>query len=435
MRRPVSVSEARLRRARNQRRAARALVERCRPLLAPGVPFDREFARLLRRQKGFGAADRRLYRELVYAYLRYEPWLEPLRAGPQADPEAFDEALIRLAAPIREVQALYPTLRDGPPPADTPEGRRHRLIGKSDEDLGELLPAWFRSNLPEAFSLADLKALFRRPPLWLRAQGVDAETLARRLAEEAPAGAGASPEPFPALPGCLRAPADFPLSRRPAFAEGLVEPQDVGSQALLRLLAPPPRGRWLDACAGAGGKTLQLACLLGPGGAVVAHDRRPEALEELRRRRARAGLANIDTAASLAPQAGFDGVLVDAPCSGSGTWRRHPYLMRQTAAPDLRRHAERQLRLLRRYADFVAPGGRLVYATCSLSPLENQAAAAAFLEQAAARFEPEPLAPRFGLRDKGQGVALPPSLLDGDAFYVACFRRLSQAKPPSKASS
>ena len=172
-------------------------------------------------------------------------------------------------------------------------------------------------------------------------------------------------------------------------------------------------GHWLDACAGAGGKTLQLAALLGPDGTVTARDTRRTALEELSARAARARLSvRIRAGDRSDPPGGFDGVLVDAPCSGSGTWRRAPHLKWVTTAEGVRNAAATQLGLLRENAARARPGGRVVYATCSLCRSENESVVAQFL-QSAEGFEAEPPA-----------RTLLPQSHDGDGFFVACFRRV-----------
>src|SRR5690606_30520565 len=127
------------------------------------------------------------------------------------------------------------------------------------------------------------------------------------------------------LPTALEVLAEADLTQTDAYARGLIEIQDLGSQLILAHLPVPPVGRWLDACARAGGNTLQLARLLGDAGRVDAHDIRAAALDELGARAARARIANIRIL-SAPPSEHYDGVLVDAPCSGSGTWRRAPHL-------------------------------------------------------------------------------------------------------------
>jgi 16S rRNA (cytosine967-C5)-methyltransferase len=215
-------------------------------------------------------------------------------------------------------------------------------------------------------------------------------------------------------------PDDVNVTQNPAYLEGRIEIQDLGSQFILASLGLPPGDHWLDACAGAGGKTLQLATLLGPSGRVTAHDIRPEALAELSLRAKRARLKNISIASRL--DGTFPGVLVDAPCSGSGTWRRAPHLKWTTTDAQIAAMAARQKELLQKFSAHVAPGGRLVYATCSLSRRENEDVIEHFL---AARpdFEPAPFARTFGFSLRGPGFTILPATHDTDGFFVASLRR------------
>jgi 16S rRNA (cytosine967-C5)-methyltransferase len=177
----------------------------------------------------------------------------------------------------------------------------------------------------------------------------------------------------------------------------------------------------LDACAGAGGKTLQLADLIGNGGRVDAFDIREKALDELKVRAARAGLVHIRTLPAP-PTEMYDGVLLDLPCSGSGTWRRSPHLKWTTPRHDLLRHAERQGVLLRTFSERVRPGGLLVYATCSLARNENEGVLTRFLKEAP-EFDPVEPARTFGYEWDGTGLSIRPARHDTDAFYVATLRK------------
>ena len=198
--------------------------------------------------------------------------------------------------------------------------------------------------------------------------------------------------------------------------------QDLGSQLLLETLGLGPGGRWLDACAGAGGKTLQLARLVGPTGTVVAHDIRRAALDELGVRAARARLGNVRPTLQPPGAGDFDGVLVDAPCSGSGTWRRSPHLKWTTTPALVTERAALQTQLLANFAPCVRRGGRLIYATCSLSPEENSRVVTAFLNTHAG-FHPEPFARTFGFAPNNGGLTLLPARHDTDGFFVASLRR------------
>lgn len=377
----------------------------------PALP--RRIQTLLTSRRAFGSRDRRLYRELIYTTLRYLPLIEPLL---DARPDEALRLLGWLAASTPATRAFRAQFAVGPAPACIPR---------------DLLPAWFEAHAPEVFTPAEAATQLTRPPIWLRLQADDP---ARVQAELAPL--GLSSRAHPELPNALAITDETDLTRLPGFAAGAFEIQDAGSQAILELVGPESGGTWLDACAGAGGKTLQLARLLGAGGHVDAHDIRPEALAELRQRAARAGVpcdsprsagtptgwAQLQTLTALPREGAYDGVLVDAPCSGSGTWRRAPHLKWTTTEAGVKDQANRQLRLLTSFAPRVRPGGRLIYATCSLSRLENQDVVAAFLA-AHPDFSPAPPArPELAL-PCGDGWLILPSRHDGDGFFAATLRR------------
>jgi 16S rRNA (cytosine967-C5)-methyltransferase len=362
--------------------------------------------RLLAANAAFGSRDRRLYRELIYTTLRYLPWIEPWL---DRDPSEAVRRVAWLAADTKDTQAFRAALTMGEPPAG---------------DKTELLPAWFREHCPEIFFGPELDAQLTRAPLWIRLQTADPDDVGRILGEFKFRGWDCEFAPPPLIPAALRVKTDADVTKTDAYRTGLFEVQDLGSQLLLCAAPVAPGTRWLDACAGAGGKTLQLARLLGPTGFVDAHDIRPAALAELEKRSARARLANIRTV-PRPDAAGYDGVLVDAPCSGSGTWRRAPHLKWTTRPAELDHHAARQLTLLRKFAAHVRPGGLLLYATCSLSRVENHDVAAAFLS-ADKTFVPTPLnqlSPHFGYTGALHTLTLLPARHDTDGFYLAAFRR------------
>jgi 16S rRNA (cytosine967-C5)-methyltransferase len=166
------------------------------------------------------------------------------------------------------------------------------------------------------------------------------------------------------------------LSTVPLFANGAFEFQDEAAQIAALLCAAKPGMRVLDFAAGAGGKALALAALMQNKGEIVAHDASPARLRPLAPRAARAGVTIVH---ARPPQGAFDVVLIDSPCSGSGTWRRQPELRWRTTPDGLKALTGLQDDLLERGAAFVAAGGRLVYATCSVLPCENEDRIAAFL--------------------------------------------------------
>jgi len=365
----------------------------------PALP--RVVQSLLTGERSFGSRDRRLYRELIYTTLRYLPWIEPWLDADQA------EAVRRVAWLAAETPATA-RFRSELATGEPPSGNRH-----------ELLPAWFEPHQPCLFVDPELEFQLRRAPLWLRLQ---ADVTDRAAVEAEFAARGWTWRQSDVLPDALELRSEADVTQTDSWRSGLVEVQDLGSQLLLEAAGIAPGGHWLDLCAGAGGKSLQLARLLGPQGRVSAHDIRPAALDELQHRAERARLRNIRLLRALPATAAHDGVLVDAPCSGSGTWRRAPHLKWTTTPQLVAERAELQLRLLLKGAALVRPGGRLVYATCSLSRCENEEVVARFLA-AAPDFAPEAPRHRFGCPEAGAGLLILPSRHDTDGFFVAALRR------------
>lgn len=388
--------------------------------LAPLVRTDRAFpSRLeqrLRQTRRFGSRDRRLYRELSYTVLRYLPWLESgltQRGG--------IEALVWLAADLPAVQPLkWEFTRDWPALPPTMEARARIVQEKASLACeASLLPAWFESECPVAFDSPTYDVLQQRAPLWIRLQTERVEAVADELTRR-----GWQYRVSETRPHAWQLMGEIDVTQTEAYEAGLFEVQDLGSQTILDWVAPERGERWLDACAGAGGKTLQLARCVGPKGVVHAHDIRSEALEELVRRAHRAGLTNTEVIATATGI--YDGVLVDAPCTGTGTWRRAPHLKWWTRPHHVREASDLQISLLRKFASHVRPGGRLVYATCSLCRTENEAVAEAFLATTPG-FQPLPLT-GAGVPSRPDAPAptqqtLLPDQRDSDGFFVAQFRR------------
>ena len=374
----------------------------------PGLPARLEH--LLRRDRRCGARDRRLYRELLYTTLRYLPWLEPRLDDP---PGALEQAVAWLAADLPSTRAFRAALAGTWPPCPADSAGKAAQLGV---DPDAALPGWLRAECPEAFVPAQRDALLSRAPLWLRLPG---DSPAAALAEFTERGWTWNRSPI--LPGAIQLAGEADVTATTAYLQGRVEIQDLGSQLILASVAPEPGGRWLDACAGAGGKSLQLAELLGPAGRVEVDDVRPAALLELERRAARAGLAERISRRPAVP-APYDGVLVDAPCSGSGTWRRAPHLKWTTTPDRVANEARRQQAILEASAPLVRPGGRLVYATCSLCRSENEDNVRRFLA-GRPEFQPAPFARAFGGEPRGAGLIFWPATHDGDGFFAAALQK------------
>lgn len=288
---------------------------------------------------------KRLISHAVFSYYRWLRWLDP-KASPQKRVEHACALHARFAAAPKSIKA---------------------------EALTALaVPGWLAAEA--TFPLDSLRQLQRDPALWLRARPASAAKLAAVLG---------SCEHADRAPDALRFNGRGDLFRTAAFKAGDFEIQDLASQLVGHACAPQPGQTWWDACAGEGGKTLHLADLMANKGLVWATDRHDKRLETLKRRFARAKLFNYRTAlwdgsAKLPTQTKFDGVLVDAPCSGVGTWQRNPQA-RWTASPnDVSELAVTQRALLEHVAGSVKPGGRLVYAVCTVTRAETSAIADAF---------------------------------------------------------
>jgi 16S rRNA (cytosine967-C5)-methyltransferase len=277
------------------------------------------------------------------------------------------------------------------------------------------------------------EAMNRRAPLTARVNPLKAtrDEVARQLEGE-----GVAVRPTPLSPFGLTLETRTNVYALKAFREGLFEVQDEGSQLLGMLADAPPR-KVFDACAGAGGKTLQLAAQMKNRGELFALDVDGRRLEELKQRARRAGVHNVrilpiapgpEAEAQLETHfATAERVLVDAPCSGSGTWRRKPDARYRLTEAGLAEHVERQRTLLARFAKLVKPGGRLVYGTCSLLREENESVVEHFLA-AHPDFSLTPAAPWLGESLAAQTtrdgmLRLYPHRHDTDGFFGAVLVR------------
>jgi 16S rRNA (cytosine967-C5)-methyltransferase len=285
------------------------------------------------------------------------------------------------------------------------------------------MPDWAWDYINSPVDTAELvQWLQERPPLWLRVQkGLPAKVIAALKKEELEV------KQHPTLPNALYLQrARVNLYTLKPFRDGAFEVQDLASQLIGHVCQPQPGERWWDACAGAGGKSLHLAALMQEKGTVVATDIRGYKLADLKKRARRAGIPNITCkpwdGKRLRPrQATFDGVLVDAPCTCSGTWRRNPDARWSTRLADVEELAEVQRNLLHAAASGLKPRGVLVYATCSMFRRENEDVVASFLaDHSEFALEPFP-SPLSGHETNGMLQTWP---WDGDcdAMFVARLR-------------
>lgn len=289
------------------------------------------------------------------------------------------------------------------------------------------IPAWVARRWRMAYGADEADALaeaLNRPgPVFLRARG-DREALAARLAAE-----GARTAPGALAPRALRLLDPFDIRGSAAWRGGAFEVQDEGSQLVAEAVRAAPGDRVLDLCAGSGGKTLALAAQLDGRGRVIAADVDPARLADLRGRVRQRKLTCVEVqplppdfpAAPVAlPEAGR--ILVDAPCSSLGTWRRGPDRRWRTSPGEVEALARLQVALLGAAAERLPPGGRLVYATCTLLEAENQAVVRAVLA-AHPELTPTPCLPHLPAFGATPEVELFPHRHGTDGFYIFAMSR------------
>ena len=276
----------------------------------------------------------------------------------------------------------------------------------------------------------EIQALNARAPVDLRVNSLRGT---REDAQAALSASGYDTVPTPYSPWGLRGSEHTNFSALTPFRDGLVDPQDESSQLVTRLVGAEPGMFVVDLCAGAGGKALALAAAMRNDGEIVACDTSAARLSRIEPRRERLGTTNIRTVPvepGVVPEGlgGWaDRVLVDAPCSGSGTWRRSPELRWRTSPDDIRAYAAVQSDLLLTAAEMVRPGGRLVYAVCSVFNMEGRDVAHRFVANDS-RFRPvgvadvlgEELAGRLGADDD---IFLTPHRHGTDGMFSAVFER------------
>jgi 16S rRNA (cytosine967-C5)-methyltransferase len=301
-------------------------------------------------------------------------------------------------------------------------------------------PAWAIGPLRQKFGAAleaEMAATLVPPPLDLRVNTIKAarEAMLRELK-----GIGLPATPTPFAPQGIRVHQRMSLALLPGLKTGEVEIQDEGSQLVALLVDAKPGDRVVDFCAGAGGKTLAIAAQMKNKGHIIACDVNEGRLKRCAERVRRAGLHNAETRLLATEtdrwvkrhKAGFDRVLVDAPCSGTGTWRRNPDA--RWRSPDLGLEAlvALQARILTSAARLVKPGGRLVYATCSMLAEENEAQVAGFLAaHPAFRIVPvREAAPQLATAADDVHLTLTPARHDTDGFFAAVLQREAAAASP-----
>ena len=367
-----------------------------------GAPADRIVAQWAKDNRYAGSKDRRAIRELVYAAIR--------ACGPR--PDSGRAAMLRLAEVDDTIQPLF----DGSAHAPSP-------IGANEQPAkGGVATSWLVGALDKTgLTTAEQFALLDRAPLDIRINTLRADAGNIDLPETGEE---------TVAPLARRYPAGTRVEDWPAYREGRIEVQDAGSQLICAALDAQPGETVMDLCAGAGGKTLALAAAMQNRGILIAADTDRGRLSRLAPRAERAG-AMIGETLLLDPgqeleklgdyEGAADAVLIDAPCSGTGTWRRNPEARWRITRAEVDRLAALQARLLDLGAALVKPGGRIVYAVCSLLEDEGRGQVDTFLAR-----HPDFAAQELPFEPDwrhGAGILLHPSRSDTDGFFFAALQR------------
>ncbi len=422
-----------------------------RAVLMDGRRADKAIAWELRFRRDLAAPDHRFISRAVFALFRWKGWIDTLHVE---EPEAR-----LLLAWLLDAPSVHPACRvwaralgrdperllsvgDAPNWTNRGDGWKRLNEGRVvSADPWRLFPDWLRDHLPlppgggspKMKYLELLQALQARPPLWVRAQGLDPKALWAELA-----GLGLKPWVHRKVGLAAKLDPESDIHHLPAFERGDLEIQDLASQAVALACDPDPGERWWDACAGAGGKALHLAALMKGKGLVVASDVHEARLKEAQRRARRSPYRNLTAKAwdgkHVVGKAGkYDGVLVDAPCSAIGTWRRNPDARWTLEPTAVARLAELQAQILRVAAAGVRPGGTLVYSVCTLTVAETQGVVRAFLADQP-EFQLDPFPHPLTAEPTDGTLQIWPQESDTDAMFIARMIRtgVKLAKAPGK---
>jgi 16S rRNA (cytosine967-C5)-methyltransferase len=379
--------------------------------------LDKWLESTFRQNPKFGKRDRREIRDSFFAVFRYlESLLIVVDGKTSSDSRRLPSEIVTRAVGLEwsEIARAWPQIsafESGYPRYGIPQYYETALNERAQKSN------WSHTQFEKFVQLQS-----KPSPMWIRVNTLrisPGELCARLLAEQFPVRIAER------IGAAIQVEADGSLYQTRAFADGLFEIQDYASQQIgLAAVTPDSKSIW-DVCAGAGGKALQLATLLNGAGAVFCTDIRKHALEECKRRAGRHGLNNMRTQLwdglsapelpkALREKGGFDVVFVDAPCSSSGTWRRNPESRYRNSGGTIAEFQSVQLRLLKLASSRLRSGGRLVYATCSWLPQENEGVVEQFVSDSNVAFG------NFVCKQMNM-VGLPHK--DSDAMFVAVLEK------------
>jgi 16S rRNA (cytosine967-C5)-methyltransferase len=355
-------------------------------------PADTALRETLKRMRDVPPFDAAEISHALFMYYRWQGWLTNETA---------------MEVRIKRTRELAERFRQNP--ANIPAG----------ELRARAVPDWTAEQIAVSDDWA--RSLQRPPLVWLRTKRGQGKALTKKLGECKPFGPGE-------LADSLEYTGHKDLFRTPEFHAGEFELQDISSQAVGLICAPQPGQTWWDVCAGEGGKLLHLSELMENKGLIWASDRAAWRLQKLKRRTARAKVFNYraalwDGGPKLPTKTKFDGVLVDAPCSGVGTWQRNPHARWTTTIEDVKELGALQQQLLSRAAALVKPGGKLVYSVCTLTKSETTEVADEF-ETRFKDFKPLPVAhPLSAASPVSARIWMWPQECGGNGMFVAVWEK------------
>jgi 16S rRNA (cytosine967-C5)-methyltransferase len=400
------------------------------------IPMDGIVGDYMRSRRYIGSKDRadiasRTY-NLIRAYARLGWWVAHAKGDdtPRSNVMAF--LILQDKADLERLRILFDGSQYGPPAlGDADIAFAEKLFGQALDhpdmpaDVRAECPPQYAAKLQEYFGdkfTEEMDAMRKSAPLDLRVNMFlsDREKALESLKKDG----RIVTDPTPFSPWGLRARGKAHISRSKAFVKGWVEIQDEGSQLIALVCGAEPGMQVLDYCAGGGGKTLALAAAMKRKGRIVAMDTDEKRLAKGKERFKKAQVSDIIEVRPLSDEKQrkwlkrqkdkFDIVLLDVPCSGTGTWRRNPDMRWKTYGPTLETMIATQADILEKASDAVKPGGKLVYATCSLLPEENEKQVEKFLEKHP-EFEVQPPDEKLG----NPYMRLTPLRHNTDGFFAA----------------
>lgn len=423
-----------------------ALIDALASIYTTFKPADSVLSAYFRARRYIGSHDRSAIAEEVYAALRHHSrigwWLQRVELPEDARTSALCWYMLD-GVTFEELTKLCSGGEYAPDKLNAEEKiKLAKLEGRSKEhpEMPEAVrlecPEWAEAKLRDRFGkrfVAEVAAMLHPASLDLRVNTLktDRETALRELRAEK-----IEVEPTPLSPIGLRVKGRPALAATKAFKAGMIEIQDEGSQLLALLVDAKPGDQVVDFCAGAGGKTLAIAAQMNNKGRIIACDVLERRLERAAERFRRAGAHNIETRALTTERdpwvkrhkGKFDRVLVDAPCSGIGVWRRNPDARWRVLGPGLAELVKLQQEILNSAARLVRPGGRLIYATCSMLAEENAQRVEIFLSN-----NPDFILVPYG-QDGGRYLELTPAQHNTDGFFGAVMVRKTETTDKPEAA-